>query len=712
MKNITITTLGYWGIIPELYGFLNPKKFNLYKNSSSLDQIDKLREINKISPPDEIWFVGTSGSFGVKHTNLIKKWAEDIGIKTVFRFFKPKNIDDPQTSKECNYMSDLIYRVVYNASRECKGGQFILSLAGGRKTMSADLQEAANIFGCDCVIHITSYDLDDKTLKDSLKSFDFRSPFPKTTADLVTPIVSFTKIEKSSILYQPHMVEKVKSFDFDKISNENILPHSTKFYNLIEEEKRKARNFIYNYSSSIFGEKRSSNFTALYSLHPAKIEKLKMYKVGKSLKNRDKDLKILTRIPKTELHCHLGGVLDPIDMIKISLSQKKEIELYSKENIEYKRFLKEVSNLVTANDLDGLKRLIPDQKRLRTQIDGVKEPFNVLGFLSCFEGKEKLLEKYIFNDLTDEKNYFKIGINKYESLGDLQGSGMLQNEKTIRETVKILKSKVKEHNVRYLELRCSPANYTRGGLSKESVYKFIKEELEKDKFCKYSIIFIASRHGKEEGIKSHVDLASKIIDFENRGKVQLRGFDVAGDEKAKSPKQLRESFMPIMEECIKITTHAGETVEVESIWEAVYHLNAERIGHGLKLEQDKKLLHHILDRKIAIELCPSSNYQIVGYKDFIENRKDKIYPLTHYFNEGLKITINTDNPGISRTNFTKEFLKASQMVEGGISLWDIFTFVRNGVKASFLDYDNRRELLRDIEKEIVDIIDGDIILDE
>lgn len=637
MKNITISTIGNWQILPELYGFINKEDFDLYQNSCRLPEINKLRKEYSIKPADEIWLVGTSGKFANDQIINIKNWIKEQKIKTIFRFFTPTNIDDPVSVKECKYMSDLIYRVVYNAKKVTAGGQFILSLAGGRKTMSADLQEAAYTFGCDLVLHITSSETADKNLKSKLYNFDFKTPFPREIADLVMPIVSFGK--------------------------------------------------------------------------------LKDYKVGASLKNIKKDYQILQKLPKTELHCHLGGILDAEDMILVALESKKEIEVLNDRFPEYKKFTTYVKKLCDHYELQNLTRKFPDFKEIRTlfknsidpDLQKLKEPYTILGFLSCFEKNPKLLDEYIFRTLIVEENYFKIGINKYEELGDLQGSGILQNEKSIRKTIQILREKTRKHNVKYIEVRCSPANYTRGGLTKEQVYKIIKEELEKDDFCTYSIIFIASRHGKDEDVKfrinQHIELAKTILKNGNEGKVKLTGFDVAGDEKAKSPKELRKFFLPIMEKCLKITTHAGETVDVDSIWQAVYHLNAERIGHGLKLEQNKKLLDHILDRKITIELCPSSNFQIVGYKDFLlKNKEEKTYPLKKYLDTGLKVCLNTDNPGISRTDFTKEFLKAAQMTKDGLSLWEILILIRNGFKASFLDYEQRRIVLRNAEQEILDLI--------
>ena len=90
--------------------------------------------------------------------------------------------------------------------------------------------------------------------------------------------------------------------------------------------------------------------------------------------------------------------------------------------------------------------------------------------------------------------------------------------------------------------------------------------------------------------------------------------------------------MPLLERCARVTIHAGETDNVDSIWEAVYHLNTDRIGHGLKLLDNKELYERFVDKKIGIEMFPSSNDQIIGYE------KGE-YPLLNYMREELRVTI-------------------------------------------------------------------------
>ena len=186
----------------------------------------------------------------------------------------------------------------------------------------------------------------------------------------------------------------------------------------------------------------------------------------------------------------------------------------------------------------------------------------------------------------------------------------------------------------------------------------------------------------------------------------MGGFDLAGDEKVCTAAEMHNYFLPLMKECMHFTIHAGEDNPVESIWEAVYMLNAQRIGHGLTLPDNPALMKKIFDSNIAIEMCPSSNFQIAGFRDnyFDSTGNQKIYPLKQYLEKGLCVTVNTDNPGISDTNFTKELHKACRLTPGGLSLWEILSIIRNGFKASFAQRSIKYELLKKAENKIVQLL--------
>jgi adenosine deaminase len=328
-----------------------------------------------------------------------------------------------------------------------------------------------------------------------------------------------------------------------------------------------------------------------------------------------------------------------------------------------------------------------------------KEVLINAAFLIHFAGKPEQLDKILYGDYLNECSFRDIDITRYEELGDLQGSALLKSEPSIRKAVQILLEKAEKDNLLYLELRWSPLNYI-GELNAEQVLQCILEELEKGKpNIRKSLLLIASRHGNLNKIDDSIKLMKSMNNKELFVKY-FRGFDLAGNESAHSPKELHDKFIDVLKECRNITIHAGETLPAESIWEAVYYLNAERIGHGLTLKNNVSLINKFLERKIGIEMCPSSNYQIKGFKDnyIPESYYEGVYPLKEYLDRELRVCVNTDNPGISRTSFTNELHRAARLTPGGLSLWDIFQLIHNGFLLAFYPYAEKKKMIKEAER--------------
>ncbi len=442
--------------------------------------------------------------------------------------------------------------------------------------------------------------------------------------------------------------------------------------------------------------------------------------VGYDNRKSEEDLQWIKRIPKAELHCHMGGILTIEGMIKVASSLKEKVESARKTDSIFDLLIQQFQDLASRNCVETLSRELESPpfslSRFKTKIlqtpkdwglsPAIKEPLLVAGFLIAFQNHPLLLEQWLFGSYRDKECYRGINFENYASLGDLQGSGLLQSQETILASLEELGKYCEEENIIYLELRCSPVKYTRGGLTEEQVVQTILDGLDKIEHCDIRLIFIASRHGKIEETKNHISLTRKLLDSDRRFQRRFVGFDLAGDEKICAPAELREEFKPLMKEIVKITIHAGEGTDVQNIWEAIYELSADRIGHGLTLVDEDKLVRRLRDRRIAIELCPSSNDQIVGFRNWTlpEDKYQNNYPLREYLDNGLKVCLNTDNPGISRTTLSKEFLKAANMTDGGLSKWDVLKMIRSSFQAAFCNYDDRLELLSASEEELIEKI--------
>ncbi|NLF94802.1 MAG: hypothetical protein GX564_13025 [Oligosphaeraceae bacterium] len=464
-------------------------------------------------------------------------------------------------------------------------------------------------------------------------------------------------------------------------------------------------NFISHINHS-----EGSNFYSLYGLPPQRLNALRQHRLGQFPEQQQTDLEWLQRIPKAELHCHLGGILTPREIIAVAEHSQTELADLCRQNPDLAAWQEQIRASVSARDTQSLRFWFKHKDELRRAVKDVPEPFCLIAFVLAFQKNPDLLERLIYHDYPDEVSFQGIGIENYERLGDLQGSGLLQNENCLRAACQILIRYCLHENITYLELRCSPVNYTRGGLSGEKVTEILLQELQPCRSTHFSLLFIASRHGRMSDVYRQIELTAAMLDHPTLGedfRHRFVGFDLAGAEHSRSTRELREAFSSLHKRCLNITIHAGETAPADSVWEAVYFLNADRIGHGLTLEDNPNLINLILNRRIAIEMCPSSNFQICSFWDaFItQSASNKTYPLQKYLQQGLRVSICTDNPGISSTTLSREYLKAARLCPGGLSQWDTLRLCRNAFQASFAPFAIRREILRKAEKHISEILE-------
>lgn len=694
-------------MLPELLGFTNPNDVPFYENHPKKDDIDNAIKRYNLEPISEVWLVTTINE-SVKNAIVTgRRWAKTHIPEIKVRVFQAENLEDLRSFADCRQMKDLICRVVLKAHEEASGGKVFLSMVGGYKTMSSDMQNAAHILGCDALIHVL--------LEGRAPTFCENKKIglvDEKSATGIVPVVVSGKLQRAAYLYDIQGIS-IEKFPVGKeVGDDCTCPSSVDLVNTLDQLARKAESILSNFSE----DEDQKSFRVLTGLHPRKIKELKDTYI-----NRKTDFDWVKRLPKAELHCHFGGILSPKEMVRVALSEESELENLAKGHPAFSDWLLEIKKSVEVNDIEKLRDFCRNKNKIRKPVELIPEPFGVCGFLMQFKNHEDLLEKVIYGDYVTCRNlnspkFSGIGIEKYEQLGDLQGSGLMQSENCIREACRCLREQCIENNIYYLELRCSPVNYTRGGLSEKRVVTLLLEELgEKsalhpthNETC-FSLIFIASRHGRMSDVWRHVELVEELLSDQttlDSFKKWFVGFDLAGSEKVRRAGDLRSAFEPLRKRCLNLTIHAGETDDAESIWEAVYELNADRIGHGLTLSERPDLQTRFVERDIAVEMCPSSNFQICKFRDlsFPSTESFKEYPLKKYLEDGLLVTLNTDDPGISRTNLTEEFFKAADMCDGKLSRWDVLRLIHNSFSSAFIDIKTRNEILRKAGKDILKLI--------
>src|SRR5437763_2909044 len=234
----------------------------------------------------------------------------------------------------------------------------------------------------------------------------------------------------------------------------------------------------------------------------------------------------------------------------------------------------------------------------------------------------------------------------------------------------------------YIELRFSP--YFMGeehGLDTFGVVDAVCDALEEARGkipVRAKLIGIISRHyGPETG---RIELAAAIRGRE-RGVVAL---DLAGDE-ANFPGELFvRHFQEAREAGLRTIAHAGEAAGAASVRQAVLGLGAERIGHGIRAIEDPAVLDLLAERRVPLEVCPTSNLHTSTVPDY------RSHPLPALLRRGIACTLNTDDPSISGIDLAHEYRVASE--ELGLSAAEIRRMQETAVEAAFLTPEERAEL--------------------
>lgn len=689
--NILVTTLGYsWHIVPEILGYTNPGQFPLY---SQVDSIAKSRQAGDIQPVDECWVVTIDKTPMLQaELQALMEWASHFHF--ILRVFPCKKVVELSNEIAIRRMRSWIYRIVLKSSELCLGGRLYLSLAGGRKTMSADMQDAANLFGCDKLLHV----VDIAPLPEELKKKPKASMLEdyQRFGKLFLPLIINTQISRNVLLDSEPFPISAKRYSLSIPSPDEVIPAQEDFMLLEEIERRRLdSNRLYqNFMGSLLAETgmRRNAFRRMYILDKNTIARLKTKQIGKDEIN---DSDVIRKLPKCDLHSHLGGVLSAIEILKCVRVADNLVQKL-KQDGELLRFHGQVQEAAKQHAYDKLLLL---KSTINASIKRRSFERNII-FLDAIQKEPELFERLVYSPVVVDSQFQAIGIEKYQMLGDFQGSMLLQTEALIRSTCQLYAEKLKLDGVEYVELRCSPYKYCEYGLSITEVLNSIFNALDESSI-EYRIIVIMGRTSTKEEISLRVEELLSLFRTNERFARKFVGVDLAGTEGAQSPAELRDCFLPLLRECVHITIHAGETESVENIWEAVYYLAADRIGHGLRLLDRPDLLNRFIDKHIGIEMCPSSNDQIVGYQTG--------YPLAEYMKQGLKVTVNTDNCGISKTSVSAEFCKAGALC-GGISLWDCIVLVRNSLSIAFMDAGTKRRLMTTFENKILSLIEaGEIV---
>lgn len=240
-------------------------------------------------------------------------------------------------------------------------------------------------------------------------------------------------------------------------------------------------------------------------------------------------------------------------------------------------------------------------------------------------------------------------------------------------------------NIRYAEMFFSPSLFVRHGLEVQELTHAVRIGLSRVTEIEISLIADLVR---DYGPESEMTTLKRLNEV--KGDCVI-GIGIGGSEHEFPP----EPFKSLYEEArlmdFHVNAHAGEAAGPGSIWGAIRHLHVERIGHGTRAHEDPELLDYLREHRIPLELCPMSNV-CTGVVSAIAE-----HPIREYFERGLLISVNTDDPMMFGTALDKEYELLVQ--ECGFTRQEICRLILLGVESSWLSEDRKKLLATSFEKE-------------
>lgn len=240
---------------------------------------------------------------------------------------------------------------------------------------------------------------------------------------------------------------------------------------------------------------------------------------------------------------------------------------------------------------------------------------------------------------------------------------------------------LKDNGIVYTEAFFAPTGFLRNGFKYEDMVKVFDKkiaEIKKKHGITIKLLMDVSRTFGLENAMHNYELL-KQYPSEN-----IIGIGLGGAESKGPCRDYQPVFELAKKEGYKVVAHAGEDVGPESIWEAIDLLHVDRVGHGTTAIQDEKLMDTLKERKIVLEVCPTSN---VFTKKYVKSIAE--HPIKKYFQNGLFVTVNTDDPVFFKVSLIDELYKLHN--EANFSMEDIQTLIKNAFNATYLSQSEKAE---------------------
>jgi len=241
-------------------------------------------------------------------------------------------------------------------------------------------------------------------------------------------------------------------------------------------------------------------------------------------------------------------------------------------------------------------------------------------------------------------------------------------------------------NIRYAELTVTPYSSTRRGIPDAAFTEAIEDARKAAEAEFGTVLRWCFDIPGEAGLPSAEETARIACDLRPEG---LVSFGLGGPEIGVPRPQFKPYFDRAIAAGLHSVPHAGETTGPQTVWDALTELRAERIGHGTSAVQDPKLLAHLAEHRIPLEVCPTSNIATRAVATLDE------HPIRQMVEAGVFVTINSDDPPMFGTDLNTEYAVAARLLD--LDAAGVAALAKNAVEASFLDAAGKTRLTSEID---------------
>jgi adenosine deaminase len=398
--------------------------------------------------PDEIWVCTTEGDKTRAGVGTLLEWHARLSDPPTLRVWQAAMTDQLASQAECEHMRELIARVCLHAQEAAANSRVVLSLAGGRKTMSADLQWAGSLVGCNALVHVVGCEPLPDLLTKELTVDTLLAPLPAVAARAIVPLVVGRGTRSELLDVAVDGREPVTAAAFPVGMPESRVPLSWPpplgawLCRELQQREREGSQLLGNYLSALGAAERHENWRSLYRLPPRVIARLRETPIGPALRDW------LDALPKADLHRHVGGCLALAEQRVVGRAiwdaltprERERAEQDVAELLHSPRWPEDWPERLRAGDGSRAHRVAAllvkaDDAQITDNLYGISEPRVAL------------------------KVGHSLGFAAYERPGELSGSAVLGHPAAVAPYAQAIARAAAAEGLAYVELRGSPQKY-------------------------------------------------------------------------------------------------------------------------------------------------------------------------------------------------------------------------------------------------------------